>query len=60
MYNCACIIANLANLFEQIIPRTFGELAEYLNIDISDWTEVEVKNSIMLNGEMQPLFERIK
>ena len=60
MYNCVYIIANLANLFEPILPKTADKLAKYLNIDISNWNEVEVNNSIIINEEIQPLFDRIK
>lgn len=60
MYNCVCIIANLANLFEPIMPKTSKKLAKHLNINIGNWTEVEVNNTIIINDKMQPLFERIK
>ena len=60
MYNCAYIIANLANLFEPIMPKTSKKITKCLEINFSDWAEVEIKNNIIINPDMQPLFERIK
>ena len=44
----------------EIYRLTADKLAKYLNIDISNWNEVEVNNSIIINEEIQPLFDRIK
>ena len=60
MYNCVYIIANLANLFEPIMPKTSKKITKYLKINFSDWAEIEIKNNIIINTDMQPLFERIK
>ena len=60
MYNCVYIIANLANLFEPIMPKASEKITKYLKINFSDWAEVEIKNNIIINPDMQPLFERIK
>lgn len=60
MYNCAYIIANLANLFEPIMPKTSEKITKYLKINFSDWAEVEIKSNIIIDHDMQPLFERIK
>lgn len=59
MYNCANIIANLANLFEPIMPKTSNKIKEYLNIDITKWEKIIIKDTIELNN-IHPLFERIK
>ena len=59
MYNCANIIANLANLFDPIMPDTSNKVKEYLNIDISKWEKIIIKEVVKLNN-VNPLFERIK
>lgn len=59
IYNCTYIIANLANLFEPIMPNTSKKIGEYLGIDISKWGESTLENEIELEN-MSPLFERIK
>ena len=59
IYNCAYIIANLANLFEPIMPDSSEILSKYLNVDITKWKPVEVQNEIVLDNIL-PLFERIK
>ena len=59
MYNCANIIANLANLFEPIMPNTSNKIKQYLNIDIGKWEKIIIKEEIKLNN-INPLFERIK
>ena len=60
MYNCAYIIANLANLFEPIMPKTSEKITKYLKINFREWAEVEIKSNIIINHDIQPLFERIK
>lgn len=59
IYNCTVIIANLANLFEAVMPDTCKKIKDYLKIEQSDWNFVEIKNEIQLN-EIAPLFERLK
>lgn len=61
MYNCAYIIANLANLFEPIMPYTAQRLAEYIMVEIKEWKEIEISEEIIIsNSDILPLFERIK
>ena len=59
IYNCTYIIANLANLFEPVMPEASTKVAKYINKDISKWGEVEIKEEIKLDN-LEPLFERIK
>lgn len=59
MYNCVNIIANLANLFEPVMPDTSKKIKEYLNIDISKWEKIVIKDTVELSN-ISPLFERIK
>lgn len=59
IYNCANIIANLANLFEPVMPTACNKLKEYLNIDISKWEKVTLDKEIKLEN-IEPLFEKIK
>ena len=59
IYNCTLIIANLANLFEPIMPNTAKKLKEYLGIKDEDWKLVKISNEIELKN-IEPLFERIK
>ena len=59
MYNCTNIIANLANLFEPVMPENSRKIKEYLNIDISRWEKITIKEDIKLEN-INPLFERIK
>ena len=59
MYNCANIIANLANLFEPVMPDKSNKIKEYLNIDLSKWEKIIINENIKLN-KIEPLFERLK
>ena len=59
IYNCTYIIANLANLFEPVMPEASKKIQKYLDIDTSKWEEIEVKEEIKLDN-LEPLFERIK
>ena len=59
IYNCTYIIANLANLLEPVMPDSSKTLSNYLNIDITKWEPIEIKNEIILDNIL-PLFERIK
>ena len=59
MYNCANIIANLANLFEPVMPESSNKIKKYLNIDNDKWENIVIDETIKLNN-IEPLFERIK
>lgn len=59
MYNCVNIIANLANLFEPIMPETSNNIKQYLNIDMRKWEKITIEETVKLN-DINPLFERIK
>ena len=59
MYNCANIIANLANLFEPIMPETANKIKGFLDIDISNWEKITIDKTLKLDN-VEPLFERIK
>ena len=59
IYNCTYIIANLANLFEPVMPEASKKIQKYLDIDTSKWGEIEIKEDIKLDN-LEPLFERIK
>lgn len=59
IYNCTYIIANLANLFEPVMPEASKKIQKYLDIDTSKWGEIEVKEEFKLDN-LEPLFERIK
>ena len=59
IYNCTYIIANLANLFEPVMPEASKKIQKYLDIDTSKWGEIEIKEEIKLDN-LEPLFERIK
>ena len=59
MYNCTNIIANLASLFEPIMPETSNKIKEFLDIDISNWEKITIDKTIKLDNVV-PLFERIK
>ena len=59
IYNCTYIIANLANIFEPIMPDSSKTLSQYLNIEINKWEPVEIQKEIILDNIL-PLFERIK
>ena len=59
IYNCTYIIANLANLLDPVMPDSSKVLSKYLNIDISKWQPIEIKQEI-IPEDISPLFERIK
>ena len=59
IYNCTYIIANLANLFEPIMPDTSKKIAEYLSIDIKSWKPIILRENIELKN-INPIFEKIK
>lgn len=59
IFNCANIIANLANLYEPIIPEACKKIREYLKLEDSKWEPIFIKNEIVLEN-IEPLFERLK
>ena len=59
MYNCATIIANLANLFEIVMPDSSKKIKKYLKIDADKWEIIKLDKDIVLEN-IEPLFERIK
>ena len=59
IYNCANIIANLANLFEPVMPDASNKIKTYLNINLSKWEKITLKETIKLEN-IEPIFERIK
>ena len=59
IYNCTTIIANLANLFEPVMPDTSKKLMEYLDIQSNGWEPINIEKEIELK-DIEPLFERIK
>ena len=58
MYTCINIIANLANLFEPVMPKSSNIIKEYLGIEEAKWEQIFVKSGRNLEN-MNPLFERI-
>lgn len=58
IYNCANIIANLANLFEPVMPDTCAKIKGYLNINQTNWEKIIINENIKL-GEIMTIFERI-
>lgn len=59
IFNCATIIANLANLYEPIMPSACSKIRKYLNIEKAKWEPVYINNEIKLDN-IEPLFERLK
>ena len=59
MYNCANIIANLANLFEPVMPETSEKIKQFLDVEFKGWEMIQIDKTIELNN-IEPLFERIK
>ena len=59
MFNCASIIANLANIFEPVMPDTSKKLAGFLGIKLQGFNKIEIKDDITPK-DVEPLFERIK
>lgn len=60
MYNCETIIANLANLFEPIMPETSKKMAEYVNVKLDKFDMITIDNDLKINSEkVVPLFEKI-
>ena len=59
IYNCTNIIANLANLFEPVVPEASNKLKKYLDINLDKWENIIIEKNITLS-EIEPLFEKIK
>lgn len=59
IFNCTNIIANLANLYEPIMPEATARIRNYLNIEEKKWEPIYIKNEIELEN-IEPIFERLK
>lgn len=58
IYTCSCIIANIANYIEPIMPTTAEKIRKYLNISESSWKFVEATKNQELNN-IEALFNRL-
>lgn len=58
IYTCSCVIANIANYIEPIMPETASKIRNYLNIDESSWEFVEATKNQELNN-IEALFNRL-
>ena len=59
IFNCANIIANLANLYEPIMPEACVKIREYLKLEEAKWEPIFLNEEIKLEN-IEPLFERLK
>ena len=59
IFNCANIIANLANLYAPLMPDACEKIREYLKIEEAKWEPIFIQNEIALEN-IEPLFERLK
>jgi len=59
IFNCANIIANLANLYEPIMPDACSKIRKYLKIENKNWEPIFIKEEISLEN-IEPLFSRLK
>ena len=59
MFSCASIIANLANIFEIVMPDASKKLADFLGIKLEGFHKIILKEDITPQN-VTPLFERIK
>ena len=59
IFNCANIIANLANLYDIIMPESCSKIREYLKLEEAKWEPIFIENEIALEN-IEPLFERLK
>ena len=60
IYTCSCIIANLANLFEPVMPNACQKIRSYLDLEKAKWEPVYLENDINLEDKnIEPLFERL-
>lgn len=58
IYTCSCVIANIANYIEPIMPETASKIRNYLNISESSWEFVEATKNQELNN-IEALFNRL-
>lgn len=58
IYTCSCVIANIANYIEPIMPTTAEKIRKYLNISESSWKFVEATKNQELNN-IEALFNRL-
>lgn len=58
IYTCSCVIANIANYIEPIMPSTAEKIRNYLNINESSWKFVEATKNQELNN-IEALFNRL-
>ena len=58
IYTCSCVIANIANYIEPIMPDTASKIRNYLNISESSWEFVEATKNQELNN-IEALFNRL-
>ncbi len=59
IYTCSTIIANLANLFEPIMPDASHKLFKYLHIEEPAWKYITAEAGLSTDI-VEPLFERYK
>ena len=59
IYTCSVVIANLANLFEPIMPESCGKIREYLKIKEKKWEYILIDENLKLSS-IEPLFKRIQ
>ena len=59
IFNCANIIANLANLYAPLMPDACKKIREYLKLEEAKWEPIFIQNEIALEN-IEPLFERLK
>ena len=58
IYTCSCVIANIANYIEPIMPTTAEKIRGYLNIKESCWNYVSANKNQELNN-IEALFNRL-
>lgn len=59
IFNCSTIIANLANLYEPIMPEACKKIRKYLKLEEPKWEPIFLEKEIKLEN-IEPLFERLK
>ena len=59
IYTCSVVIANLANLFEPIMPESCGKIREYLKIKEKKWEYILIDENLKVSS-IEPLFKRIQ
>lgn len=58
IYTCSCVIANIANYIEPIMPTTAEKIRKYLNISGCSWKFVEATKNQELDN-IEALFNRL-